>query len=69
MKSFRNQCIECKQTGNMIEVDISVLKLTSLPGILSGIKKSMDVKTILVCLKYRSVCSSKVCKEERGMKL
>ena len=50
-KPFRKQFIECKESGNLIEIDISSYR--TFP------------KTALVCLKYKSVCHSGVCRNER----
>lgn len=68
MKSFRDQCIECSKNGNQIEIDISNLKLKIIPGLFSGVKNFLDIDKILICLKYKSACSSKICKDERGIK-
>ena len=51
MKSFRDQMKECKNNGNLIDVDISVYDIFS--------------KIALVCLKNKEVCHSKLCLEER----
>lgn len=66
-KSFRDQCIECKANGNLIEIDISSLKLKMMPGLLSGCKELLDTDSMLVCLKYKSNCHSKACAPERGI--
>lgn len=66
-KSFRDQCIECKESGNQIEVDVSVLQLKILIGYSRG-GKITEVNKILVCLKHNKACSSKVCADERGVK-
>jgi hypothetical protein len=50
-KPFRIQMIDCKKTGNLIEIDIS--------------KYGGNVKTALICLKYNTTCNSGVCKSER----
>lgn len=57
-KSFRDQIIECKESGNQIEVDISKYNLF-------GSKDKPFPTKILVCVKYQCVCSSKVCAGER----
>lgn len=53
-KSFREKLIDCKKTGNLVEIDIS--KYNSLP------------KVALVCLKYKTICHSGVCLDERSQK-
>ena len=68
-KSFREQCLECKASGNQIEVDVSALKLKMLPGIFSGIKELMDTEKILICLKNKSACCSGVCAMDRGIEV
>ena len=50
-KSFREHFIECKRTGNLIEVDVS--KYSTFP------------KIALVCLKYKTICHSGICRDER----
>lgn len=52
-KPYREQFLECKENGNLIKIDIC----TYGPG--------MFPKEILVCVKYKSVCYSGVCKGER----
>jgi len=52
-KSFREQFLECKENGNLISVDISKYG----PGVFP--------KKILVCIKYKCICHSGVCREER----
>jgi len=68
MKPFREQCLECKENGNQIEVDISNLHLKMITSPLSGAEAFIDSKFILVCLKNKKACSSKVCAYERGIK-
>ena len=68
-KSFREQCLECKASGNQIEVDVSILKLKMLPGLFSGVKDLMDTDKILICLKYKSVCHSGACAADRGVEV
>ncbi len=50
-KSFREKFIDCKENGNLIEVDIS--KYSTFP------------KIALVCLKHKTVCHSGICRDER----
>jgi len=52
-KSFREQMQDCEKSGNLICVDIS--------------KYGFLMKTALVCIKYKSVCYSGLCKYERGV--
>ncbi len=53
-KSFREKFIDCKKTGNLVEIDIS--KYNSFP------------KIALVCLKYKTICHSGICLDERTQK-
>ena len=55
-KSFRKQFTECHKNGNLIEVDGSVLK---------EVCGSKLLDKLLVCTKYKSICHSGVCREER----
>ena len=50
-KSFREQFLECRKNGNLIDVDVS--KYGTFP------------KKLLVCLKYKCICHSGVCRHER----
>ncbi len=50
-KSFREKLLECKKNGNLIKVDIS--EYNTFP------------KTALVCLKYKTICHSGICRDER----
>lgn len=50
-KSFREHLIECKERGNLIEVDAS--KYGTFP------------EKLLVCIEYKSICHSGVCRGER----
>ncbi len=50
-KSFRKQFLECKENGNLIEIDAS--SYGNFPSV------------ALVCLKYKSTCHSGVCRKER----
>ena len=50
-KSFREQYTECAKNGNRILVD--TLPMKSFFG--------YDVGVILVCVKNKCICSSKVC--------
>jgi len=52
-KSFREQMQDCEKSGNLILIDIS--------------KYNGFMKTALVCIKYKSLCYSGVCKYERGV--
>lgn len=52
-KSFREQFLECKKNGNLISINISIYGPKIFP------------ENILVCIKYKSVCYSGVCKDER----
>jgi len=54
-KSFRQQMKECTENGNLIHVD--TLPMKKLYG--------HEVGVILVCVKNKCICSSKVCKNER----
>lgn len=51
-KPFSTQFNECKSTGNLIKVDITKY----------GVEWP---KEVLVCIKYKTACSSKVCIEDR----
>ena len=50
-KSFREQIQDCEKSGNLIRVNIS--------------EYSKFMKIILICIKYKSVCFSGLCKNER----
>lgn len=52
-KSFREQHLECIENGNLISIDISIYGPKMFP------------KKISVCVKYKSICYSGVCKAER----
>jgi hypothetical protein len=54
-KSFRKQYLECKANGNLIKVDASSY---------AKLFKSFP-EVALVCIKYKSVCGSGVCRDER----
>lgn len=54
MKSFRQQLIECKKSGNLIVADVSVY--------------GYPIKTAAICVKNKTACSSGVCKKERENK-
>ena len=55
MKAFRKQFRECRENGTIITVPI--------PD-----NEKYELDSIIVCTKYKKVCSSDICKEER-MKL
>jgi len=57
-KPFREQFLECGQNGNLITVDVSKYNLFKED-------ERRFPQKILVCVKYRCVCSSKVCAGER----
>lgn len=63
MKSFRKQYIDCKRSGNVFELDIA--KHLNLISEIEDVKK-MKLNKVLVCVRYKTQCSSKVCKGERG---
>jgi hypothetical protein len=50
-KSYREQFMKCRENGNLIDVDISAY--------------GVFPKKALVCIKYKCVCHSGVCREER----
>jgi len=54
-KSFREQFLECKESGNLIRVSCSIYK---------GLYKNFPDE-ILVCIKHKSICHSGVCRSER----
>lgn len=53
MKGYREQYIECRNNGNLIEVDISTY--------------GYDLKVALICLKNKAACNSKLCSKERKL--
>jgi len=53
-KSFRDKLKGCKEYGNLVEIDMSVY--------------GKFPKTALVCLKYKSICHSGICRDERIQK-
>jgi hypothetical protein len=56
MKEYRHlsdQMKICKEKGNLIEVDISAY--------------ACWLTTALICLKYKTVCMSRICAKERGV--
>jgi len=54
-KSFHQQMIGCKENGNLIRIDSSVLY--SFYGV--------DIPNELICIKYKCICHSGACREER----
>ena len=63
MRPFRELYLRCKESGNLIEVDIS--KHLKMMQEVQGVYNLKTLDIILVCVKYKSQCSSKVCKKER----
>jgi len=70
MKKFREQYLECKENGNLIEVDIkdSLLVPYPMPAIPHAEHKNLigaHMESLNVCVKYKKLCSSKVCYKDR----
>lgn len=58
MKTFSKQFRECKKNGNLIKIDVSNYnEVTDL--------QSFPLKIIFVCLRFKKVCISGVCKHLR----
>ena len=69
MKPFRKQYLECKKNFNSILIDLGEYKIDlGMPTFpRKELKNIKELKTnkILICLKYKKVCMSSVCKKDR----
>ena len=59
-KPFSKQFRECKENGNQIAITIPEKMYLSFKD-----AEHIQTHTCLVCLKYKTICGSIVCKKER----
>lgn len=68
MKTLREQMHICKDSGNLIKVDVSKHQYKLIAAGVDFKPVFVPIETINVCLKHKKACDGSVCKEERGIK-
>lgn len=68
-KNLRQQMIECKESGNLIEVDVSdEMYFHRMIGL--HYVGDVELEKINVCIEYKCICNGGIpgCREKRGIK-
>lgn len=65
MKAFSEQLRECHNNGTAMIVSVPDNEKYIIPGDPYHLE-GLEIKEIIVCIKYKRICSSIVCKDERS---